>query len=239
MANVVGTVRGRAVPIRALIALTGVLFAAGAFAQQPEPAPDSAAQPPSSSAAVTADEAFTTRVKTLEEQVVDLKEKIFRTKARLLLLQETVLGGDLSQGARAVIFHKNEFGAGFAIESVTYALDGAAIFTKVNENGALDGTEEIEIFNGRIIPGKHQLAVIIKLRGKGYGVFSYVDQYSFKMQGSHTFNAAAGKVTTVRAIGYDKGGFTAEFKDRPGMKFSEEVTKDAGMKPAQAAADGK
>ena len=52
--------------------------------------------------AQTADEAFTTRVKTLEEQVVDLKEKIFRTKARLLLLQETVLGGDLSSGARAV-----------------------------------------------------------------------------------------------------------------------------------------
>src|SRR4051812_44581252 len=58
--------------------------------------------------AQTADEAFTTRVKTLEEQVVDLKEKIFRTKARLLLLQETVLGGDLSSGARAVIFHRNE-----------------------------------------------------------------------------------------------------------------------------------
>src|SRR5687768_13485659 len=56
----------------------------------------------------TADEAFHTRVKTLEEQVVDLKEKIFRTKARLLLLQETVLGGDLSTGARAVIFHRNE-----------------------------------------------------------------------------------------------------------------------------------
>ena len=36
---------------------------------------------------LTADEAFNARVKTLEEQVVDLKEKIFRTKARLLLLQ--------------------------------------------------------------------------------------------------------------------------------------------------------
>src|SRR3954466_3319745 len=88
--------------------------------------------------AVTADEAFNTRVKTLEEQVVDLKEKIYRSKARLLLLQETVLGGDLSTGARAVLFHKNEMGNSFVLESVAYALDGAPIFTKVNEDGDLD-----------------------------------------------------------------------------------------------------
>ena len=39
------------------------------------------------------DEAFELKVKSLEENVNELKEKIFRTKARLLLLQETVLGG--------------------------------------------------------------------------------------------------------------------------------------------------
>ncbi|HXN40965.1 MAG TPA: dihydrolipoamide acetyltransferase, partial [Myxococcaceae bacterium] len=80
----------------------------------------------------TADEAFTTRVKTLEEQVTDLKEKIFRTKARLLLLQETVLGGDLSIGSRAILVHRSEMGSSFAMESVAYALDGAPIFTKVD-----------------------------------------------------------------------------------------------------------
>jgi hypothetical protein len=70
-----------------------------------KPSPSEASLP-----SVTSDEAFQTRVKTLEEQVVDLKEKIYRTKARLLLLQETVLGGDLSSGARAVLVHKNDMG---------------------------------------------------------------------------------------------------------------------------------
>ena len=182
----------------------------------------------------TADEAFTTRVKTLEEQVVDLKEKIFRTKARLLLLQETVLGGDLSQGARAVLWHKNEMGSSFVLESVAYALDGAPIFTKVDANGDLDKKPEFEIFNGRIVPGQHQIAVRLVYRGHGYGVFSYLEGYKFKVQSSYTFNAEAGKVTTVKIVGYEKGGFTSDLKDRPAVRYDVEVTKDAAMKKQES-----
>jgi hypothetical protein len=176
--------------------------------------------------AQTADEAFTTRVKTLEEQVVDLKEKIYRSKARLLLLQETVLGGDLSTGARAVLFHKNEMGSSFVLESVAYALDGAPIFTKVNDNGDLDKREEFEIFNGRIVPGQHQVAVRLVYRGNGYGVFSYLEGYKFKVQSSYTFNAEAGKVTTVRVVGFEKGGLTTDLKDRPAVRYDIEVSRD-------------
>lgn len=193
---------------------------------------------PAQASPQTADEAFTTRVKTLEEQVVDLKEKIFRTKARLLLLQETVLGGDLSQGARAVLVHKNEMGSSFVLESVAYALDGAPVFTKVDANGDLDKREEFEIFNGRIVPGQHQIAVRMVYRGHGYGVFSYLEGYKFKVQSSYTFNAEAGKVTTVKIVGYEKGGLTTDMKDRPAVRYDIEVSKDAGMKqPVQAAAD--
>lgn len=196
------------------------------------------ASAPATAAPKTADEAFTTRVKTLEEQVVDLKEKIFRTKARLLLLQETVLGGDLSQGARAVLVHKNEMGSSFVLESVAYALDGAPIFTKVDVNGDLDKREEFEIFNGRIVPGQHQIAVRMVYRGHGYGVFSYLEGYKFKVQSSYTFNAEAAKVTTVKIVGYEKGGITTDLKDRPAVRYDIEVSKDAGMKkPAQAEAD--
>jgi hypothetical protein len=185
----------------------------------------------------TADEAFNTRVKTLEEEVVDLKEKIYRSKARLLLLQETVLGGDLSTGARAVLVHKNEMGNSFVLESVAYALDGAPIFTKVNEDGDLDKREEFEIFNGRIVPGQHQIAVRLVYRGNGYGVFSYLEGYKFKVQSSYTFNAEATKVTTVRVVGFEKGGLTTDLKDRPSVRYDIEVSRDAG--PARPGETGK
>lgn len=229
-----------------LIAL--FLVAAWPAGAQPKPAaPDAGtpsdttvtATPPSTAAQgvppSTADEAFNTRVKTLEEQVADLKEKIYRTKARLLLLQETVLGGDLSSGARAVLFHRNEMGSSFALESVAYALDGAPVFTKVDVNGDLARAEELEIFNGRIVPGQHQIAVRLMYRGHGYGLFSYLEGYKFKVQSSYTFNAEAAKVTRVKVVGYEKGGLTTDLKDRPAVRYDIEISKEAPVRPTQAA----
>jgi hypothetical protein len=210
-----------------LFAAAAALVCAHALAQG---TPATAAPTAPSAPPPTADEAFTTRVKTLEEQVIDLKEKIFRTKARLLLLQETVLGGDLSQGARAVLYHKNEMGSSFVLESVAYALDGAPIFTKVDNNGDLDKHEELEIFNGRIVPGQHQIAVRLVYRGHGYGLFSYLEGYKFKLQSSYSFNAEAGKVTTVKIVGFEKGNITTDLKDRAAVRYDIEVSKDGAMK---------
>ena len=187
---------------------------------------------------VTSDEAFQTRVKTLEEQVVDLKEKIYRTKARLLLLQETVLGGDLSSGARAVLVHKNDMGGSFALESVAYALDGAPILTRTDKDGDLANRPEFEIFNGRIVPGQHQIAVRLVYKGKGFGVFSYLEGYKFTVSSSYTFTSEPGKVTTVKVVGYEKGGITTELKDRPAIKYEVEVNREASPKP-QAQAEQK
>lgn len=209
--------------------LCGPVFAQGASPSSTPPAtaaPAAGATPTAPSGEKTADEAFTARVKTLEEQVVDLKEKIYRSKARLLLLQETVMGGELSTGARAVLVHKNEMGNAFQLESVVYALDGAPIFTQVDTQGDLNRHQSLEVFNGRIVPGQHQLAVRLVYRGSGYGVFSYLEGYKFKVQSSYTFNAESGKVTTVNVVGVEKGGLTTDLKDRPAVRYDIEVAKD-------------
>lgn len=213
---------------------TGAQDAAPATDVVPPP-PPADAKAADTGAPSTANDAFNTRVKTLEEQVVDLKEKIYRTKARLLLLQETVLGGDLSSGARAVISSKNDMGGTFALESVAYALDGAPIFTKADKNGDLANRQELEIFNGRIVPGQHQIAVRLVYKGRGYGVFSYLEGYKFTVTSSYTFNAEPGKVTNVKVVGYEKGGLTTDLKDRPAVRYDVEITKDAGVKSAQQA----
>jgi hypothetical protein len=69
------------------------------------PAPEPAAAPGDSSASAV-------RLKALERNVNDLKEQVFRTRARLNLLKETVLGGVIG-ASRCVIKHKNEMGATF------------------------------------------------------------------------------------------------------------------------------
>ena len=222
-----------------LLALVGVGLWAPALAQEPAavstPAATASESTPAGKSPRTAEESFNTRVRTLEEQVVDLKEKIFRSKARLQLLQETVLGGDLSTGARAVLFHRNEMGNSFVLESVAYALDGAPIFTRTDENADLSKREELEIFNGRIVPGQHQLAVKLVYKGHGYGVFSYLEDYRFKVQSSYTFNADPGKVTTVRVVGFEKGGLTTDLQDRPAVRYDIESSRESGRQQQPAA----
>jgi hypothetical protein len=236
-------VRSASSIFRALAVAVTALWAP-AFAQPgpsavSTPAPsDTAAAPAPAPQARTADESFNTRVRALEEQVVDLKEKIYRSKARLQLLQETVLGGDLSTGARAVLFHRNEMGDSFVLESVAYALDGAPIFTRTDETSEeLSKHKELEIFSGRIVPGQHQVAVRLVYRGHGYGVFSYLEGYRFKVQSSYTFNAEPGKVTTVRVVGFEKGGLTTDLQDRPAVRYDIESSRDSGkQQPAPDAA---
>ena len=184
---------------------------------------------------VTADEANELKARTLEERVSDLKEKIFRTKARLMNLQEMVIGGDVTSGSKAVLVHKNEMGSSFYLESVSYVLDGAPIYTKTDVDGDLEKREEFEIFNGRVVPGNHQVAVMLVYRGHGYGLFSYLSGYKFKVQSSYTFTAEPGKVNMIKVVGFEKGGLTAELKDRPAVRYDLEIQREEvrrGTSPA-------
>jgi hypothetical protein len=200
------------------------------------PAPGATEAPSSAAQAQTAEEQADLKVKTLEERVNDLKEKIFRTKARLMNLQEMVIGGDITAGAKAVLVHRNEMGSSFVLESVAYALDGAPIYTKVDQEGDLDKREEFEIFNGRIVPGNHQVSVKLTYHGHGYGVFSYLEGYKFKVQSSYTFNAESGKSTSIKIVGFEKGGLTTELKDRPAVRYDVDVKKEeTGKKPQPGA----
>jgi hypothetical protein len=202
----------------------------------------STAASPSGGKALGAEEANELKVRTLEERVSDLKEKIFRTKARLMNLQEMVIGGDITTGAKAVLVHRNEMGSSFYLESASYALDGAPIYTKVDVDGDLEKREEFEIFNGRIVPGNHQISVMLVYRGHGYGLFSYLEGYKFKVQSSYTFNAEPGKVNTIKVVGFERGGFTAELKDRPAVRYDVDVQREEvrrGTSPAAAEGTGR
>ncbi len=201
---------------------------AGAAPAQPSAAPAAPATPQNP------DDKADLKVRALEERVSDLKEKIFRTKARLMSLQEMVIGGDITSGAKAVLLHRNEMGASFYLESVAYALDGAPVYTKVDVDGDLEKREEFEIFNGRVSPGEHQVSVQLVYRGHGYGLFSYLEGYKFRVQSSSAFKAEAGKVTTVKVVGYEKGGITAELKDRPAVRYDVDVQREEGARPAPA-----
>jgi hypothetical protein len=190
--------------------------AASATTPSPAPAPAESAAP--ATAAPADGSASAVRLKALERSVNDLKEQVFRTRARLNLLKETVLGGVIG-ASRCVIKHKNEMGATFRLIKVVYALDGVQIMNKVDDTGRLADMPEFDVYNGAIQPGNHTLSVQLVYQGSGFGVFSYLKGYKFKASSSNTFIAADGKATVVTVLGYEKGGLTTNMEDKPAVEF--------------------
>jgi hypothetical protein len=162
------------------------------------------------------------RLRDLEQRVNELKEQIFRSKARLSLLAETVLQGVVA-GSQARIVHENKMGNSYKLVKVVYGLDGAPIFNKVDEEGTLGDTEQFDVYNGSIVPGEHTLTVQLEYRGHGYGIFSYLKGYRFKVSSSYTFTAPEGKAAMLRIVGYEKGGPTAPLEERPAVRYIERV----------------
>jgi hypothetical protein len=165
------------------------------------------------------------QVRELEERVNQLKMRVYQSKARLVRLQEAVLHGVVS-GARARLVHRNEMGSAFVLREAHYFLDGAPLKQMIDMKGSLSGQPEIELFAGQIVPGNHQLSVNLVYSGSGYGLFSYLRGYRFKIRSSYTFTAEEGKLTEIKAVGFEKGGITTDLKDRPTVRYDVEVSKD-------------
>jgi hypothetical protein len=200
-------------------------------AEAPAPAAPMAAPAPVAGPADGS--ASAVRLKALERNVNDLKEQVFRTRARLNLLKETVLGGVIG-ASRCVIKHKNEMGATFRLIRVVYSLDGVQIMNKVDDTGRLADMPEFDVYNGAIQPGNHTLSVQLVYQGSGFGVFSYLKGYKFKASSSHTFVAADAKATVVTVVGYEKGGMTTNMEDKPAVDFKVNMLAPEGT-PAPAA----
>lgn len=177
---------------------------AGAMAQPASAAPDAASN--------------TIRLRTLEQRVNELKERVFRSKARLNLLKETVLHGMIA-GSRAIITHSNEMGSAFRLTRLVYGLDGKEIFSRAAEDGELDAKRSFEVFNGSLAPGNHTLTVTMVYRGHGYGIFTYLKGYRYNVRASHTFTTSEGRQNVITVRGYEKGDATTELTERPAIEF--------------------
>lgn len=201
--------------------------AVDAAAQAPAPTPPAPATADAASDAAAAADApapiadpksFDLELRTMEEDVNALKEQVFRSKAILLLLKEIVIQGS-SGGSRATIFHVDKLGASYRIESVSYYLDGQSRFSQADNNGDLNASKELEVWDGAIPPGTHTLSATIKVRGDGMGLFSYVENYTFTVQASDNFEAEEGKACQVRTLVGQKKGIARSFTERVNVTF--------------------
>lgn len=162
---------------------------------------------------------FSRELRTVEEDVSNLKERVFRSKATLKLLKELIVDSAIS-GSRLAIWHVNKLGGGYSMESAQYFLDGKSVFTKVDPEGSLDTMRELKVAEQTVSPGTHTLQVNLVLRGKGYKVFSYLRSYQFKVTSSYSFKVEEGRISVIRVISDSRGGLR-NFVERPTIRYDE------------------
>lgn len=164
---------------------------------------------------------FGRELRTVEEEVNTLKEQVFRSKATLQLLRELITEG-ATMGAKLNLWHINQLGGAYTMESVQYYLDGKSVFSKADPNGTLNDIREVKVHEQSLPPGKHNVQVQMVLRGGGFGLFSYLKAYQFRLQSSYSFSIEDGTRTNLRALIMSRGVFKS-FEKRPDVKFEPRV----------------
>lgn len=202
-------------------------------APSPAPATTSAPAPASTIDGST----YVVRLRDLEQRIDELKEQIRRSHTRLSLLSDTILSGGVG-GARAEIVFKNDLSGAFQLTGATFVLDGAIQYNKQDDSGVLAEQKEISIFSGSIPPGDHTLQVVLKLRGHGYGVFSYLRGYKFNVPATHSFTVTEGKAIKLEAVVWEKGDVTTPLEERPAIRWQQTLTNVGAAAETQPEATG-
>jgi len=166
---------------------------------------------------------YALQLRELEQRINQLKQEVFRSKARLAQLAETVIQGSGSGRSKIRIVHRNEMSGTFQLVKLAYFLDRSPVYNQTDDSGELGDLEEINVYESIIAPGDHTVSVEIEYRGYGHGIFSYLQGYRFRVNSSHTVTIAGGKEVTIQGIGFEQGDALTAIEERPTIRFTEQI----------------
>jgi hypothetical protein len=174
---------------------------------------------------------YRVRLRDLEQQVDELKEQIRRSHTRLSLLSDTILSG-AAGGARADVTFVNDLSGAWRLVEAVFVLDGVVQYKKTDDSGVLAAQKTIPIFSGSIPNGDHTLQVMLKLRGHGFGVFSFMTGLEATVKHDHSFTVSDGKVFQLTATAWEQGGPTKPVEEQPDIRFGETIRSISDVPPA-------
>ncbi len=182
---------------------------------------------------------YALQLRNLEQQINQLKQEVFRSKARLALLAENVIQGAGSGRAKIRLVHRNQMGGTFQLVKIAYFLDRSPVYNQADESGEMGEMEEVHLYESIIAPGDHTVSVELEYRGRGHGLFSYLQGFRFRVNSSHTFTIAGGKEIAIEGIGFEQGGPLTAIEERPSVRFTEQVRDLAAGASAAAGGQGR
>jgi hypothetical protein len=155
------------------------------------------------------------------EQADILQARVAELKDRIFLLRESVVLGSFAE-TKAIILHTDEVGSSFTLEEIVYTFDGKELLN-VKGAQAAERQREFEVFNGPLPAGPHEISVSMIYGGSGFGIFTYLKGYRFKIDSKYRFNAAEGRLTKVTVIPEARKDITIDPKDRLFVRYETDV----------------
>jgi len=135
----------------------------------------------------------------LQKDLNSLREEIFRSKARTLLLQEFLVNTEVQ------VFFRNATRKDYRLISALYILDNSEIYKKEFEKGKEPrGKKERLIFQGVTTPGRHEISVVLTYEGKKTAGYTEKD-YEFQVTGDFSFIAERSETTVITLTAIDRG----------------------------------
>jgi hypothetical protein len=229
--------------LRASLVTLALLVPAIAFAgnDAPPPKPDKTEKaadrpadkpadkpPPKLAADKPSDKPPTVNAATLQLQDVvartgELKTKIRDARTALASISEEVFRTDTA-GARTDVSLTNEMSTAYRLQHVVLLLDNHTVSDRIDESGSLADVKQLPLFSGLLTPGDHTFTLQLTFKGHGYGVFKYLEGYTFNVKSSHAVSATTAPISlTISA--FEKGDQTTALDVRPTVEWREQVLK--------------
>jgi hypothetical protein len=112
----------------------------------------------------------------------------------------------------AAIDVRSDMGKRFKLMEVRVSIDGQEVSHRVAAKG-----QELE---HDVSPGPHQVSVILNYEGRNAGIFTYMDDYKFKVESSADFTAQdRAHPVALQVLAYQRSGITIPVEQKPTMEI--------------------
>lgn len=109
-------------------------------------------------------------------------------------------------------------GDGFRLVGAAYALDGVLLLD-TNDVDVLS-RRDFPLLTSPFRPGPHELAVLLRYRGHGSGVFSYLSGYRFTAKHAFAFDVPSSGTLELVVVGDETGDPTVPLEARPRIRLT-------------------
>jgi hypothetical protein len=122
------------------------------------------------------------------------------------------------EAVRAWFDVRSDMGKNFRLVEVHLVLDGVPVADRVARKG-----EELErsfrAYEGDVTPGEHTLRVQLVLAGRNRGIFTYMDNYRYNVEGESLFVARGDGPAAVAVVAAERKGADVPIEKKPMIRF--------------------